>query len=372
MRDLGDAAALEQLVAQYRQLLTDEISPKNLAKLKALGYQLNQKILAPIRSLVGQQTHLLVAPDGALNTIPLEALVDGQGRYLIESYSFSYLTSGRDLLRLTLTPPQAQAPVIVANPNFQSADTPVATGSAVRGGADTPRSADFATISTETLEGTAQEAQALKALLPQAQVLTERQATEGRVKQLQAPQILHIATHGFFLSDQDLPLIKSDPLAALSNTPFQAASLQIENPLLRSGVVLAGAGQRQTQTTGDDGILTALEVTGLNLWGTQLVVLSACETGLGEVTNGDGIQGLRRALTLAGAQAQVISLWNVDDKATKDLMVDYYTRLIKQRQGRHQALRQAQLTMLKDKNRQHPYYWASFIASGDWRALSTR
>jgi CHAT domain-containing protein len=98
------------------------------------------------------------------------------------------------------------------------------------------------------------------------------------------------------------------------------------------------------------------------------VTLSACDTGVGEVKNGDGVHGLRRALVLAGAEAQIMSLWAVSDKATRELMVPYY-RMLQDGQGRGEALRRVQLEMLKNVNRRHPYYWASFIQSGEWANL---
>jgi CHAT domain-containing protein len=116
--------------------------------------------------------------------------------------------------------------------------------------------------------------------------------------------------------------------------------------------------------------MTAMEMTGLNLWGTKLVVLSACDSGMGEVKIGDGVHGLRRALVLAGAETQVISLWSVSDKATRELMVSYY-RLLQKGQGRGDALRKVQLEMLKKANRRHPHYWASFIQSGEWANLDS-
>jgi CHAT domain-containing protein len=146
---------------------------------------------------------------------------------------------------------------------------------------------------------------------------------------------------------------------------LEARNIRIESPLLRSGLALAGVNEHKED---DNGILTALEVTGLNLWGTKLVTLSACDTGVGEVKNGDGVHGLRRALALAGAETQVMSLWAVSDKATRELMVAYYGRL-KQGEGRGEALRRVQLEMLKNVNRRHPYYWASFIQSGEWANL---
>jgi CHAT domain-containing protein len=145
-----------------------------------------------------------------------------------------------------------------------------------------------------------------------------------------------------------------------------SAKVKIENPLLRSGLALAGANLHKD--TGEDGILTALEASGLNLWGTKLVVLSACDTGVGEVKNGEGVYGLRRAFLLAGTETLVMSLWPVSDYLTREMMSNYYKGL-KQEAGRGAALRQAQRDMLKRKDRQHPFYWASFIQSGEWANL---
>lgn len=122
---------------------------------------------------------------------------------------------------------------------------------------------------------------------------------------------------------------------------------------------------------GDDGVLTAYEASALDLWGTRLVVLSACDTGVGQVARGDGVYGLRRALVVAGAETVVTSLWKVDDEATRDLMVAYYGAL-ERGGGRGDALRQAQLAMRADPARRHPYFWATFIAVGDWRTLDGR
>jgi CHAT domain-containing protein len=139
--------------------------------------------------------------------------------------------------------------------------------------------------------------------------------------------------------------------------------------LLRSGLALAGANQRRSGSDrDDDGILTALEAAGLDLWGTKLVVLSACDTGVGKVKNGEGVFGLRRALLLAGSETQVISLWPVSDLGTRDLMIEYY-RALEQGEGRSEGLRRVQLEMITRKGRSHPFYWASFIQSGEWANL---
>jgi MYXO-CTERM domain-containing protein len=146
--------------------------------------------------------------------------------------------------------------------------------------------------------------------------------------------------------------------AGASGPAVSAADL----PLLRAGLAFAGANAPGEARM--EGILTALEATGLDLDGTKLVVLSACETGLGRVRQGEGVEGLRRALVLSGAETTVMSLWKVDDNATRDLMVAYYARLAAG-EGRGEALRQARLKVLANKEQSHPFYWASFIVSGD-------
>ena len=205
-------------------------------------------------------------------------------------------------------------------------------------------------------------------MLPDATLLTRHQATKTALSRAHSPRILHIATHGFFLDDLDLTPSGGRGYQAFDNDPkrllkqLERNGIHVKSPLLRSGLALAGANEQKKE---DNGILTALEVTGLNLWGTKLVVLSACDTGVGEVKNGDGVYGLRRALLLAGSETQVMSLWPVSDRGTRELMVSYYSGL-KNGQGRGEALRRVQLRMLRDVKRQHPYYWASFIQSGEW------
>ncbi len=196
-------------------------------------------------------------------------------------------------------------------------------------------------------------------------MLVREQATKAALKQISSPRLLHLATHGFFLQDladgtagtRDLGLFGAEA----ARLP---ATVRGEHPLLRSGLALAGANQRGNE----DGVLTALEVAGLDLWGTQLVVLSACNTGVGEVKNGEGVYGLRRALVLAGSESQVMSLWPVSDQGTRELMIAYY-RALQRGAGRSAALRQVQLRMLQRQTRRHPYYWASFIQSGAWQGL---
>ncbi len=314
--------------------------------------RLDQILMRPIRPHLGAATHLFISPEATLHTVPFGALRDESDRYLIQRYTLTYLASGRDLLRPGKPIPARSDALIIADPAFGSPTTTVAAASTV---APAQRSVDLSNAEWESLPGTATEARAIHALWPSARLLTGREATETALKQVRGPRILHIASHGFFLPDQrDTGNDAKAPRAR-------------ENPLLRSGLVLAGA--NGLAASGDDGILTALEAASLDLSGTGLVVLSACETGLGEIQNGEGVYGLRRALSIAGAQSQVISLWKVADDATSDLMVELYRRL-QAGTGRSAALRAAQLKLLADRNTAHPFFWAGFIASGEWRSLA--
>jgi CHAT domain-containing protein len=356
--DLGDAAIIDKSVANLRKVLKDETLP-----VQQLARTLDQQVMAPIRPLLGDARHLLLSPDGQLTLIPFEALKDEQDKYLIQRYAFSYLTSGRDLLRFELPANSLSTPVVFANIDYDKQE--IAAASSVRG-SENRRSADLASLRFGSLSNTLEEANKIKGIFADTKIISGKQATEAVIKQLQAPSILHLATHGFFVPDQQIPLVGDNFNKQLGTQHI--VSLQ-ENPLLRSALALAGINNRtKASSNTNDGVLTALEVAGLNLRGTQLVVLSACETGLGDVKVGDGLYGLRRALVIAGSQSQVLSLWLVDDAGTKDLMVKYYKNL-KAGKGRHEALRETQLELLKTPEYQHPYYWASFVPSGDWSSL---
>jgi CHAT domain-containing protein/Tfp pilus assembly protein PilF len=370
-KELGDAKAIDAAIEAWREALRD---PKR-NDVQQLARAVDEKVMQPLRPLLGDATHLLISPDGALNLIPFEALLDEQNHYLVERFACTYLTSGRDLLRLQVARESKSPPLVLADPLFGEPElatvakpnTPPAPSADRKHPGGTKRQSVttgsvLSSVYFAPLSGTAREAQSIKSLFAEAVVLTGTQATESSLKQVSAPRIMHIATHGFFLSDAP----NSPTSASGQKTRSLSVNLRIENPLLRSGLALAGANLRQGGD--DDGILTAMEASGLNLWGTKLVTLSACDTGVGEVKVGEGVYGLRRALVLAGAETLVMSLWPVSDYVTRELMSAYYKGL-KQHLGRGEALRQVQLSMLKHKGREHPFYWASFIQSGEWADL---
>ncbi len=216
------------------------------------------------------------------------------------------------------------------------------------------------------LPGTAVEISKLTALLtPKGYKITsflKDKATETNLKQAHKPRVLHVATHGYFLSDVDAS--GSDKLV-FGVQPDKA----LVNPMLRSGILLTGADwtvqnlKRPEGETGetDNGILTAFEALNLDLQGTELVVLSACETGLGDVQAGEGVYGLQRAFQLAGARALVISLWRVDDAATQQLMTKFYTYWLGGKPLKD-AFQQAQLDLRATYPQ--PYFWGAFQLIG--------
>lgn len=408
--DLGARSVIDADVLRLRATLkrppsTDINTPAhraNLASLKRAARSLDERLMRPIRKHIGEARTILISPDGMLNLVPFATLVDERDRYLIENYSFRYLTSGRDLLRLEKRAPSRQAPFIIADPAFNDIGSTVAPAVETSCSADatrteandrfvvTDKADDFRrdsnnqlsrnftgiTFDAASISFTSLEARDVCALLPRANVLTGAQAIEAALKKVAAPSILHIATHGFFLPDTQVSAgetLARDvwfDLFANSTVLSSTETLAVENTLLRAGLALAGANRRRS-SGGEDGILTALEVSGLDLWGTKLVILSACSTGLGDVMNGEGIFGLRRALLVAGSESQVISLWNVNDVATRNLIVEYYKRVLQRREGKSEALHEVQRSMLKSNTVwSHPYYWAGFIQSGDWSAIN--
>ncbi|MDB4960126.1 MAG: tetratricopeptide repeat protein [Myxococcales bacterium] len=353
--DLGGAAAIDAAVEKFRKALSDPSDAKAVVHGRAL-YDLT---MAKVIPQLNGATSILIAPDGTLNVVPFSALVDDRGEFLIKRFTFTYLTSGRDLLRLNVKTVAQGGGVIFADPSFDgaapAAKGPNATPNETPNGTKSrgSRSVDLASLSWPALPGTGAEATEVEKTMRGMTVFRGARATEGELKRIHGPRILHLATHGFFLPDEPPPKVREGA---------PAATEKHENPLLRSGLAFAGANKLSSGT--DDGILTAMEASGLDLWGTKLVVLSACETGAGKVTNGDGVYGLRRALVIAGAESLVMSLWQVDDEATKELMAGYYKRLTAGK-PRSAALRDVQLEIHGRPQYAHPYFWASFLPAGD-------
>lgn len=363
--DLGPREAIDRMVDSLRRSMRqqDRVDVRKPAR------DVDRTVMEPIRRLAGNSTHLLLSTEGSLNLVPFAALSDENGRFLIERYAVSYISSARDLRRLNSSSSAGDVSMVIANPDFgqtQADASVLLPRKKVSIPSDRRRSVtntrDLADTYFAPLLGTEAEGRSIVEIFPDAKLISGSEATETALKSVASPKILHIATHGFFLEDQDTPTANR----SVSGTKVRSSGLIRDNPLLRSGLAFAGANHRTGEK--DDGILTALEASGLNLWGTKLVVLSACDTGLGEIRNREGVYGLRRSFSIAGAETLVMSLWPVSDRVTKELMTGYYANLRKGL-GRGEALRQVQLSMIKRQTRRHPFYWASFIQSGEWANL---
>ena len=361
--DLGLAKPIDGLIQSAL-----EASEQKQADALELWAQVGRVVLNPLTPATRGVNTLFVSPDGELNRIPFAALRAPSSRQLLsEELQLRLLTTGRELLDLqnTTTIKTSQA-LVVANPAFDR--TPVSVQSPRLSIVSQQRSGDHGSQRWAPLPGTATEGAAI-AQLTGGRLLAGEQASAAAIQQQQqAPRLLHLATHAYFQPDVPEAERKADQPQLINNSQGPMA-LSGENPLLRSGIVFAGANQPDADPA-DDGYLTALEVARLNWKGTELVVISACESGKGDIKAGEGVYGLKRAIAVAGARSSLLSLWKVDDRATAAFMESFYNKL-KSGTGRADALAATQKEFRQSSNTtwSHPYVWAAFQLSGDWRAV---
>lgn len=325
---------------------------------------------AAIDSAIGDKKVVYVSPDGVYNKINLQTFVTPDGKFLGDKYDLRIIGSSRDLLD-TIVPinNKIKNALLVGNPNFNGSTTAIDSSlfAYLQPTTDafnyTTRSFENTNISP--LPSAEKEVNAISKLLTQynykTTTLTGTNAQESRIKTQGSPTILHIATHGYFASD----------LKKNTNERSMGINMQkvVENPMLRSGLLLAGAGSTiqgkyEPKEGSENGILTAYEVQNMNLDSTELVVLSACETGLGEVKNGEGVYGLQRAFRIAGAKTIIMSLWKVDDEATQLLMTSFYENWLSGKTKR-EAFKAAQNILMQNPRYNHPYYWGAFVITGE-------
>jgi CHAT domain-containing protein len=300
------------------------------------------------------------SPDGVYNTINVSAIRNPfTNQYLLDEVDVRRVTSTRTLLEEKKIEKNSGVGYLLGFPDYKVAD---GTQSASAGASGNSGSRSFRGGMLRLLRngegipplpGTKTEVEgvstALKKQFKSVEVKLEANAIESDVKTLSSPSLLHIATHGYFLDEEEGGMLVKMP-----------------NPLLMSGLIMAGAenfiqtGHNPLQSH-DDGILTAYEAMNLNLDNTDLVVLSACETGLGKVQAGEGVYGLQRAFQVAGAKSIIMSLWSVDDTATQLLMGIFYDQYLKTN-DLYESFRSAQ-QKLKEKYPQ-PFYWGAFILVG--------
>lgn len=383
---LGDAKDLESApmlayrnqVAQTRGL-TAEAEPNA----PAAGSQTDTSAAyaafwKPLEPALAGINRVYISPDGVLNQIPFGLFADSNGKLLLEKYQLRYVNSSKDLLRRSRPAPSKSA-VLVGNPKFdlteaeqrtEIAQTNRAAAHPEPAAIQTPppartaqRSIDLTGAPLNPLPGTQIEVDAVAKLLANAgwqpNSYTGDRALKQTVLRVRSPRIVHFATHGFFLSDAEI---------AQQARAIGAQHAPVEDPMLRSGLLFAGADRIRAGTPSgpglDDGVLTAYEASQLDLEGTELVVLSACETGLGQQSNSEGIFGLRRGLQEAGAEAVMMSMWSVPDRETQELMALFYAKWLGGL-DKPEALRQAQLAerevVRKRYGKDLPYYWGAFI-----------
>ncbi|HEY8934038.1 MAG TPA: CHAT domain-containing tetratricopeptide repeat protein [Cyclobacteriaceae bacterium] len=288
-------------------------------------------------ALAGKKV-IYISPDGAYNQLNLNTLKKKDGDYVINRYDLVILGNSKDLFTIK------NKKKVVTKKNATLIGFP-----------------DYGSTDVAALPGTKIEIDLVSKILKpagyQTTVFTQKLATEGNLKAIKAPALIHIATHGYFLQDVDHG-------GSAFGVNLENAN---DNPLLRSGLLFAGAGKTITGKTSpnlssnDNGILTAYEAMNLNLEGTDLIILSACETGLGDVKAGEGVYGLQRAFLVAGADALIMSLWKVDDAATQQLMTLFYANWIKLG-NKQKAFKQAQLQLMTKYK--EPYYWGAFVMMG--------
>ena len=357
--DLGEETGVRDALADYASLVGTESAPPSAA----VGAAAFAQLWAPVQKHLGTASVVYVAPDGDLHSVAWHILpVPARGKRLIDTHDVRLLVSTGDLLRPPATPSRSRDAVLFGNPAFSldlsataasaTAAAPVARPAA-RGG-----TRGTCTASWGPLTETAIEIKEIGALLEargwKVQTFAGAEALEQRVKALDRPRLLHLATHGCFASESDE--------SATGTTQVRPRT----DPMLQSMLIFAGANRASSSAT-EDGTLTAYEASALRLDGTELVVLSACSTGLGAVRTGEGVFGLRRALQVAGAHSLLMSLWEVPDQPTQQLMRFFYQRWLAGA-DKYQALRDAQLALRKQNiasgNGDIPFEWGAFVVVG--------
>jgi CHAT domain-containing protein len=294
----------------------------------------------PVQSKIGQYSTLFLSPDGVYNQLNLEAIPTPDGKYVIDNSNIVIVSNTKDLYLRKIkskTEGSSNTATMFGNPTF------------------------YITASNgniPSLPGTEKEVAQLQVLLNnqgwKTDEYTEASASEEQLKEVDSPKIFHIATHGFYTPDNT-----SD------NTIGENEAERTENPLLKTGLLLKGAGDLLDKTkynyNMESGILTAYEAMNLNLDKTDLVVLSACETGLGEISNGEGVYGLQRAFLVAGAKTLIMSMFKVDDAATQKLILNFYRKWLSTGNLR-QSFTDAKIELRTEYP--DPIYWGAFMMIG--------
>ncbi|WP_199248308.1 CHAT domain-containing protein [[Phormidium] sp. ETS-05] len=441
MVDLGDAGEIDELCRQFRLLAAkkpsenpgekrvaavfdnDESSETPTWIYPEMGKQLYAKLIQLLKPYLPPQQVVYLSPDGELATVPLGILSADGTVELMQEYQLRYLNVGRDILRFNVQiPVEYSPPLVIANPDYnlrlEAAEETSAKSADLSQGES---SVDFGSLSRELgrgdgevfkpLPGSKIEGERIAQLLG-VPVYTETQAVKSLLSQSRSPKIVHIATHGYFLEVEKNNSNQAGFDFASSGMMSRLKFANLVNPLTCSGLAFAGANTAlkagKIPSYAEDGLLTAQGAIVLDLTGTELVVLSACDTALGNKAIGEGVIGLRLSFIVAGAETLVMSLWKVPDVPTAILMERLYHNLLQKQLERTAALEDAQdylrtltvgemrktwlteaaiepvrlvseksalsLTALSKEadNFQPfslPFYWAAFVCIGDHRKM---
>ena len=363
VRDLGPASEIEVMIGRYGMEMNAFQMTKRLPdieRVKRIGKEIYARLLAPVVKAGQPYPILVICPDGELNLLPFEALVDDAGGFLISKTDVRYVASSRELLNRRPLAKAELTAAVFADPDYdytaeRSSAIPTDTAYAKRALMRSATGRALRDSTFDALPDTRKEAQNVEAAIKKSfggktTVLLGRDANTQNFLGIASPRFLHVATHGFFLEVPSTLLAKNG-----------AAELRLAtNPDEFSGLVLAGA-NKGIKAGNEDGIVLANRLSAMNLSGTELVVLSACSTGFGVASTGEGVYGLKRAIQIAGARSSITSLWNVASDETGTLMANFYERLATDN-GTATALRNAKLSLMKTKP--NPFFWAPFVLSG--------
>ena len=362
--DLGKSSTIDNLI-NSALISSEEYLPDS----QIMWNEVGTRIIEPLKTFIKDKKILFISPDAELNRIPFAAIGNKKDRFLGDQFELRLLTTGRDLVILNKENKIIKnKSLVAANPNFDLQTNIVKD----KKESNKPKKINYQKRAFDQdsriwgqLPATKKEGQFIANEI-NANLLLEDEASVLNIQKNDSPKIIHIASHAFFLSNKEENNILS---SILFSSNINKKNSKFENPLLRSGIVLSGANYPD-QNKLDDGYLTALEVSKLNLKGTELVVISGCESGIGVNKAGDGVYGLKRSIVVAGARSSLLSLWEVKDSPTAAFMESFYKKL-KSGVSRNRALFQTQKEFRSHivEAWRHPNVWAAFQLSGDWRAI---
>ena len=370
--DLGSSNILEKKVRETLFKIKQG-SPLDSKVFK----EISDLVIKPLYEAVGEKDVWFISLDGELNSLPFNLLsLPSSKKLLVEEIKIRSLTTGRDLIKLSETSKNSpNSSIVIANPDFDNKNKKF-TSNTLTFPIEQKISLNLKDKLWKSLPGTKEEGEIISQIT-NAKLFARSEATTTKFKQYKSPKLIHIASHAFYIPNPKNYSYENPNLFRFQNDlNLLPKRFQSENPLLRSGIVLAGA-NNQSSNSKDDGYLTAMEIALLDWKDTELVVISGCETAKGDLIAGEGVYGLKRSINIAGAKSSILTLWKVDDIATRAFMENFYKN-IKLGKTREDALLKTQkdfrLGLIKspsliNSDWTKPYYWAAFTLTGDWKEL---